>query len=173
MLTVLQLKKICSTFCQYYQLREMYEGQYDVQASIMAASNFDNMVQNIESNSPAQLLNRLKAAVHTRQSKTDNFDGKLDGKYGGGKASYGSLLRQLEGACSSDNSYEQQLNELNLQIRELEQKQQRKQANFILASYRWLVSEIDFYRSAYPRRTLVFTVAIILLVLYLGLFSAD
>ena len=166
MLTVLQLKKICSAFCEYYQLREMYEGQYDVQASMMAASNFDHMVQHIDSDSSEHLLDQVTTRVNARQNKSDGFDGKLDGKYSGGKASYGSLLRQLENACSSGKPYERQLHKLNKQIRELKQKHQPKRPNFIFAGYRWLVSEIDFYWSEYPRRTLVFILAVILLGLF-------
>lgn len=133
-MTVEQLKKICAIFCQYNQLWEMYKGSYDIKESIIAASNFDTMVQNTEAENAEQLISKVESLISARQSSA----GILDGEYNGGKANYGSLFNKLEEAYLSDIPFTQQLQTLEHKVIKIEKEYQPKEPNFIVLMWRWL-----------------------------------
>jgi len=91
-MTVDQLKIIASLITNVRITKENTRGQYDVDASINAASDFDHYCQNINANSIADFIKQLDHKITQRKS---NMSSGNAGEYNGGKGTLGSCFNEL------------------------------------------------------------------------------
>jgi len=161
-MTVEQLKQVCSALCDYNSLWEMYEGTYDINASMAASSNFNSIVQNIAAETPEQLIAQVHKAISQRK-KASRSD---DGEYNGGKGTYGSMFCKLEGAFASALGFQQQIAALNKKIRALEYQHQPRKPFIVIRLLSRLTAKFNYNKFEHRLGLAILTVTSCILFLH-------
>ena len=98
-MTVDQLKELAALIATIQITREEKLGQYDVKASMMAASCFECCCQSIKTESTADFIKQLKTMIAQEKAKMDN---DRAGQFNGGKATLGTCFRKLTAIIEED-----------------------------------------------------------------------
>ncbi|MEY8251872.1 MAG: hypothetical protein RPR91_05770 [Colwellia sp.] len=115
MLTTTQIKYLAHLVSSVLIGHEQKFGQYDVNESIGALSQFNHLCQNITEQDAMAYMLALKTSITTTK---DRMSEARAGEYSGGKGSLGSAFNKLNDLVSSHAPYNSMVKSLKKELKE-------------------------------------------------------